>query len=279
MSSPVNQETGNNYGTQQDNMQTGAVPLNSQNNYPAALKTQSPPMGHVVQVGPPMVSVSNFQPVWTVVPQAYLLNFYEAFLKGKPKSLGSLVIIVAILEFAVGIISCFIGIGIITFYSFTSFWCPVFYIIAGSLTVAAQSKPNICLIQGSLAMNIISFMSSLPATIINAIDLASKINDPDRRYWTYYPAHVYFDPKYSIVIVSLLLAANGLLLFVTFSTSIFGCISMSKLNSTFPQQLMIRNDGMLAVNPGVPMTDTTYRNPAEPQQPLPANNVRVPIHY
>ncbi|XP_073453235.1 membrane-spanning 4-domains subfamily A member 8-like isoform X2 [Aquarana catesbeiana] len=229
MSSPVNQETGNNYGTQQYNMQTGAVLLNSQNNYPA-LMTQSPPMGHVFQVGPPLVSVSNFQPGWTVVPQAYLLNFYEAFLKGKPKSLGSLVIIVAILEIALGIISFFIGNGIITFYSFTSFWCPVFYIIAGSLTVAAQPKPNLCL-------------------------------------------------KYSIVVVSLLLAANGLLLFVTFSTSIFGCNSMSKLNSTFPQQLVIRNDGVFAVNLGVPMTAATYGNPAEPQQPLPANNVRVPIQY
>lgn len=277
MSSPVNQETGNNYGTQQYNMQTGAVLLNSQNNYPA-LMTQSPPMGHVFQVGPPLVSVSNFQPGWTVVPQAYLLNFYEAFLKGKPKSLGSLVIIVAILEIALGIISFFIGNGIFTFYSFTSFWCPVFYIIAGSLTVAAQPKPNLCLIQGSLAMNIISFIFSLAATILNAIDLSLIIMHPNR-HWVYYSGQVYLDAKYSIVVVSLLLAANGLLLFVTFSTSIFGCNSMSKLNSTFPQQLVIRNDGVFAVNLGVPMTAATYVNPAEPQQPLPANNVRVPIQY
>ncbi|XP_040176992.1 membrane-spanning 4-domains subfamily A member 15-like isoform X2 [Rana temporaria] len=226
MSFPVNLQTSNNYGTQQYNTQTGAVPTYSQSNYPAVM-TQSPQMG--VQVGPPMTSAFNSQPVWTVVPQAYLLNFYEAFLKGKPKALGSLVIIVAILEIALGIISIFIGSGIITFYSFTSFWCPMFYIIAGSLTVAAQPKPNICLI-------------------------------------------------YSLVVTALLLAANGLLLFVTFSISIFGCMSMSKLNSTFPQQLMIRNDGAFAVNLGaVSMTGATYGYPAEPQQPQPANNVRLPI--
>ncbi|XP_040176991.1 membrane-spanning 4-domains subfamily A member 4A-like isoform X1 [Rana temporaria] len=274
MSFPVNLQTSNNYGTQQYNTQTGAVPTYSQSNYPAVM-TQSPQMG--VQVGPPMTSAFNSQPVWTVVPQAYLLNFYEAFLKGKPKALGSLVIIVAILEIALGIISIFIGSGIITFYSFTSFWCPMFYIIAGSLTVAAQPKPNICLIQGSLAMNIISFIFSLAATIINALDLAFGASYFNGR-WFYYGGELSLDPIYSLVVTALLLAANGLLLFVTFSISIFGCMSMSKLNSTFPQQLMIRNDGAFAVNLGaVSMTGATYGYPAEPQQPQPANNVRLPI--
>ncbi|XP_072280238.1 membrane-spanning 4-domains subfamily A member 4D-like isoform X2 [Pyxicephalus adspersus] len=73
--------------------------------------------------------------------------FHQAFLKGKPTLLGSLLIFVGILHIGMGVSIIFT-----TTYSIVltgiPFWGAILDIIAGSLSVAAASKPSMCLIAG-----------------------------------------------------------------------------------------------------------------------------------
>ncbi|CAI9619127.1 unnamed protein product [Staurois parvus] len=137
----------------------------------------------------------------TVAPQWHLsaivpqnmdpsLPFFQTFLKGKPKALGIVVLVAAILEIGLGIVLAITHLAI-TLISGTPFWGPVFYIIAGSLTVAAQKKPNICLIKGSLSLNIISSIFSMVAVILNIIDFLT--NQCYSSYSYNYYGGVYYD--------------------------------------------------------------------------------------
>ncbi|XP_073453261.1 membrane-spanning 4-domains subfamily A member 4D-like isoform X1 [Aquarana catesbeiana] len=239
---------------------------------------------------PPSTQAFSFPtvaPQWrlsAIIPQNMdpSLPFFQTFLKGKPKALGILVIVAAILEIGLGIALGFTRFTI-TFPSGIPFWGPVFYIIAASLTLAAQKKPNICLIKGSLSLNIISSIFSMVAVILNIADLATLrcysygyYGDSGYNY-NYYEAQRLCQQKLNgaYAVISLLLVINLLLFCVTISTSVFECRSLSKVQSV-TQVFVLQNDVVLAMNPGAvpvpfPVT-TTYAQP--PPQP-PAYTVNV----
>ncbi|XP_077309971.1 membrane-spanning 4-domains subfamily A member 5-like [Lithobates pipiens] len=202
--------------------------------------------------------------------------FFQTFLKGKPKALGILVIVAAILEIGLGISLVFIALST-TFLSGIPFWGPVFYIIAGSLTLAAQTKPNICLIRGSLGLNIISSIFSITAVILNSVDFliiqcyVSEYSNNNTRYTEYYLCQQKLTTGYAVL--SLLLAINLLLFCITISTSVFGCRSLSKVQYV-NQVFLIQNDVALAMNSGVPVPrTTTYAQP--PPQAYSVNVIKL----
>ncbi|XP_040177017.1 membrane-spanning 4-domains subfamily A member 4A-like [Rana temporaria] len=241
-------------------------------------------------------SVPTGAPQWqlsAIIPQNMEPSapFFQTFLKGKPKALGILVIVAAILEIGLGIALCF-TLFTITLPSGISFWGPVFYIIAGSLTLGAQKKPNICLIKGSLGLNIISSIFSMVALILNIVDLGIlQCYSYGYYYYNYnYNSNSNYDYYYNeaqkkcqqqlsggYAVLSLLLLINLLLFCVTISTSVFDCRSLSKVQNV-TQVFMLQNDVVLAMNPGaVPVSipypvTTTYAHP--PPQP-PAYTVNV----
>ncbi|XP_073453767.1 membrane-spanning 4-domains subfamily A member 8-like [Aquarana catesbeiana] len=198
-----------------------------------------------------------------------------------------LVIVAAILEIALGIALAFLVLGA-TLLSGIPFWGPVFYIIAGSLTLAALTKPNICLIKGSLSLNIISSIFSMIAVILNIIDLATM----QCYLYSYYYYGYYYNDYAALslcqqkldggyAVLSLLLVINLLLFCVTVSTSVFECRSLSKVQPGHPvnQVFVIQNDAGRAMNPGAfpfPVT-TTYAQPSPappPTYPYPFNVVK-----
>ncbi|XP_077310747.1 membrane-spanning 4-domains subfamily A member 8-like isoform X1 [Lithobates pipiens] len=216
-------------------------------------------------------TVTTQSQVSTIIPQNLdpSLPFFQTFLKGKPKALGILVIVVAILEIGLGIALAFLVVGA-TLLSGIPFWGPVFYIIAGSLTVAAQTKPNICLIKGSLSLNIFSSIFSMIAVILNIIDLATlRCYIYTYNYYSYYSYYEALqlcrqslDAGYAVL--SLLLVINVLLFCVTVSTSVFDCRSLYKVQPghSITQMFVIKNDAVL-MNPGaIPVpVPTTYAQP------------------
>ncbi|XP_075440204.1 membrane-spanning 4-domains subfamily A member 8-like, partial [Ascaphus truei] len=91
--------------------------------------------------------------------------FYQALQKGQMKALGTTHIVLALLEIALGTVLIFTTIEFVTIsvYSGINFWGAVFYIISGSLSVAAENKQSRCLVRGSVAMNVISSIISFAA--------------------------------------------------------------------------------------------------------------------
>ncbi|KAM5140485.1 membrane-spanning 4-domains subfamily A member 8-like [Mantella aurantiaca] len=246
---------------------------------PSAVQVPNVPLASSVQnINPPSLmnyaltsnmasSVPTTAPQWHV-PTIMQPNmdrsspFFQTFLKGKPLALGILVICASILEIAFGIAFFFFD-GTVTSISGISFWGPVFYIIAGSLTIAAQKKPNVCLIRGSLSLNIISCIFSMIAVILSAVDMRI-ISYYYRNYYSnsYY---IYFYTVGTFIILSMLLVINLLLFSVTISTSIFGCMSLSKV-PTVIQVFVMQKDVTFSTNPmAIPAMNS---QPPPPQYPV-----------
>ncbi|XP_076871952.1 membrane-spanning 4-domains subfamily A member 4A-like isoform X1 [Brachyhypopomus gauderio] len=117
-------------------------------------------MGNVVNVG--NVGNVGFQP-----------GRFEKFLKVQPKALGIVQIMIGITTILFGIVTTFYAEAFSVFIGCV-YWCSVTYIIAGSLTVAAENKRHICLLKGSLGMNVVSAVFSGTAIVLFSMDFVVR---------------------------------------------------------------------------------------------------------
>nr|XP_023969529.1 membrane-spanning 4-domains subfamily A member 15-like [Chrysemys picta bellii] len=145
----------------------------------------------MVQYGPQQFRVMNpgNQPLGSVYPsspaeqveQLKKVGMMERFLKAQPKTLGAIQILIGLMHIGFGGVSAvfivyhfYVSISVIGGYPF---WGGLFFVISGSLSVAAENHRNTCLVRGSLGMNITSAIFSgigiilfLTELIINASD-------------------------------------------------------------------------------------------------------------
>ncbi|XP_069835411.1 membrane-spanning 4-domains subfamily A member 8-like [Dendropsophus ebraccatus] len=194
-------------------------------------------------------TVPNAAPQWSVaiVPANSERSspFYQIFLKSKPKALGIVLIVSGVLEIIFGIVQSITTFSVAA-VSGIFFWGPIFYIVAGSLTIAAHSKPNLCLVKGSLSLNIISSIFSFVAVILNIITLVIVSNFYQYDYRSDYRSYRVYDG--AIAVPSFLLIINLFIFCVSLSLSIFGCRSISKEYPNNPQVFLIQNDAMVSMN-------------------------------
>ncbi|XP_038620985.1 membrane-spanning 4-domains subfamily A member 4A-like [Tachyglossus aculeatus] len=135
--------------------------------------SQDPPMAY------PQTGINIFQSGQTVLPgsvhQPY--NTMKKFLKGEPKILGAVQILIAVMILGTGVIlicineTQFFG-SFLILYSGYPIWGTLFFLISGSLSIAAERKTTKCLVQNCLVMNIISSIAAIAGLIIVSFYIA-----------------------------------------------------------------------------------------------------------
>uniref|UniRef100_A0A673WD43 Membrane-spanning 4-domains subfamily A member 4A-like n=1 Tax=Salmo trutta TaxID=8032 RepID=A0A673WD43_SALTR len=96
-----------------------------------------------------------------------------SFRAGHPKALGAVQIMIGLMMLVTGIVMAAapwldnfgVASGIFV-------WGSIIYVVAGSLTVAADNKLNKCLVKGSLGMNVVAAVTALTGIILHSLDSA-----------------------------------------------------------------------------------------------------------
>lgn len=178
---------------------------------------------------------------WNIQPGSYIITapapqdiqqttLYQTFLKGKPHTLGIVIIVSAIIKIILGIILCFVLAGF-TVYSGIFLWGPIFHIIAGSLTIAAYKNASVCKVKGSLTMNILSSIICVIATILSSLDIAFA--GCESCYYTAGKVVLYFFCVINLVIFC-----------ICVSVSTTGCRALDQLLPAIPSVFLIQNNAM-----------------------------------
>uniref|UniRef100_A0A9J8B5R4 Membrane-spanning 4-domains subfamily A member 4A n=2 Tax=Cyprinus carpio TaxID=7962 RepID=A0A9J8B5R4_CYPCA len=97
------------------------------------------------------------------------VNHLEKFLKTQPKALGAVQIMTGVLTVSLGIIKGFsfsfaVATGIM-------YWGSIIFIVAGSLSIAAENKLHECMVKASLGGNVVSAITSGMAILVFAADV------------------------------------------------------------------------------------------------------------
>ncbi|XP_044537105.1 membrane-spanning 4-domains subfamily A member 4A-like [Gracilinanus agilis] len=167
-------------------------------------------------------------PIGTPMPLYKSKAFLQLFLKGEPKVLGTVQIMIALMNFALGMITIFVSPRSYTHENFMLstgyiFWGTAFFIVSGSLSIAAENKTTNTLVQSSLAMNTVSAVASGLGIIFLSINLAMT----DSSFYSCYHENAH---DTCFCGLSLLLGINGILLILailelafSLTVSSFGC--------------------------------------------------------
>ncbi|KAJ8354663.1 hypothetical protein SKAU_G00222300 [Synaphobranchus kaupii] len=146
--------------------------LGALNKIPACNMASSTTSGFVVvtQVCPQQSGTAA--PAFCTIPQASPV--LGQLLKGEPKALGTVQIMIGVMEILLGIIMAVTADSIANSLSLLCgivFWGSLIYISSGALTVAANNKLNKYLVRGALGMNIFSAIAAGLTIITLSVDL------------------------------------------------------------------------------------------------------------
>ncbi|XP_036425518.1 membrane-spanning 4-domains subfamily A member 4A-like isoform X2 [Colossoma macropomum] len=100
----------------------------------------------------------------------------KKLLKGEPKALGTVQIMIGIMTFLFGIVKT-VYVPSAGAYSGVIYWGSCIYITSGSLSVAAGNKANTCAVRSSLVMNIISAVAAGVTMALLSTDIGLQLTD------------------------------------------------------------------------------------------------------
>ncbi|XP_078521482.1 membrane-spanning 4-domains subfamily A member 12-like [Lissotriton helveticus] len=108
-------------------------------------------------------------------------NIGQAFKKVQPKAVGTIQIIVGILQILFGIIvtSAEVSFRSLTTNSGVYFWIGIVFLISGSITVAVETKDISWLVKASVAANLLGLVVAVVALIIHTVEISTIFNLED----------------------------------------------------------------------------------------------------
>ncbi|XP_060774620.1 membrane-spanning 4-domains subfamily A member 12-like [Neoarius graeffei] len=167
----------------------------------------------------------------------------QKFLKGEPKALGTVQIMVGVLTILFGIVLAIFP-DSISVVSGVMFWGSLFHISAGSLAVAANNKLNHCVVKATMVVNILSTIAAGIAIIILSIDLVISpvyrscyYREDDCRNW-------YLAVSYRHGITGVLLVFSVLQFTVSIAVSAFTCKATCSSEPTLNIVNVVQNPEM-----------------------------------
>ncbi|XP_071029380.1 membrane-spanning 4-domains subfamily A member 4A-like isoform X1 [Oncorhynchus clarkii lewisi] len=195
-----------------------------------------------------------------------------SFRAGHPKTLGTIQIMIGLIMLLTGIVmTAGPQVDNIGGISGIFVWGSIIYVVAGSLTVAADNKLNKCLVKGSLGMNVVATVTAVTGTILHSLDSAGIIF---YRYYCDYPRYPSYDtPSYinyprSYVCqqywvrsqgISGVLAVFSMLEFiVSICVSSFACRAVCQCCRSTPEQVFIIGNQIPVPHGSMTPSNTPY---------------------
>ncbi|XP_016279043.2 membrane-spanning 4-domains subfamily A member 4A-like isoform X2 [Monodelphis domestica] len=104
----------------------------------------------------------------------------QKVLKGDPKALGTVQIMIAFMNFSLGMLFVLLPEDIngrrhFLVYTGYVFWGTAFFIISGSLSIAAEKRATTIMVQSSLAMNVVSSVMAGLGIVFLSINLVTHL--------------------------------------------------------------------------------------------------------
>ncbi|XP_056385959.1 membrane-spanning 4-domains subfamily A member 8-like [Hyla sarda] len=173
--------------------------------------------------------------VTPAVPQNKLSPaMHQTFVQQKTQHLAIVLIVTSIVQFFLGVGALFTS-SYYIFFSGIPLWGIVCYLVAGTLTIAIRRSPAICLLRGSLGLNILGSIISCIGAMMACLDIVSAASIICYRDVCLKPANTV-----DIVVFSFILIAYLLLFSVATSIAVFGCNTLSYV-PTAPQVFLVQN--------------------------------------
>nr|XP_004667624.2 membrane-spanning 4-domains subfamily A member 8 [Jaculus jaculus] len=143
----------------------------------ASLCPNNQPQGHLIPGNPPVL-----------MPSVNDLSAHKVLKEGKV--LGAIQILIGLVHISLGSVMATVLSGSyipVSFYGGFPFWGGIWFIISGSLLVAAENQPNsTCLLNGSVGLNIFSVICSAVGIILFITDLSLVGTYTDYGYYSRY---------------------------------------------------------------------------------------------
>ncbi|XP_056124447.1 membrane-spanning 4-domains subfamily A member 4A-like isoform X1 [Rhinichthys klamathensis goyatoka] len=164
---------------------------------------------------------------------------YHTFLKAQLKALGTVQIMTGVMVFLFGIVRTtdVYNFPAVSLFSGITYWGSLVNISAGALSVAAQNKPNPCVMNSSLAMNVLSAVTAGLAILLISMEIGlgsgtSKYQSCPKTYGRTEDTMCLKFERYDLGILGILLVFSVLQFIISICISAFACKASSNYDST-----------------------------------------------
>ncbi|XP_069835416.1 membrane-spanning 4-domains subfamily A member 4A-like isoform X2 [Dendropsophus ebraccatus] len=155
-------------------------------------------------------------------------------------------------QFGIGLFALLIhdsSLDLLAFRSLFPLWGAVFFIIAGSLSIIAQARPNIGLVRGSLTFTIAVSIISVTEILLHCVDFQSISCTYDfDGYYEEYESCLILQSEF-LRLFSGLIMINLLAFSICISIAVFAYRAVAQNTTNVPQAFVLQNGVAFSLEP------------------------------